>query len=356
MVTPDVWKGKKVLITGLTGFKGSWLCMALQILGADVYGVSLLSEETSLIYKKVVKTKVLGQHFDIDIRERAKLNSKISEINPDVIFHLAAQSLVKTGVDQPAKTFETNFLGTMNILEFARTADKLKSLIVVTTDKVYKNGNKHKDFKEDDEIWGTDPYSASKASVEILVSSYVKTFFENKSNVKVLIARAGNVIGGGDSSPNRIVPDYFRSLAENKELILRNPDSIRPWQHVLDCLCGYLMLAEASLKGLVEQGAAFNFGPSNLDFQTVSKLVSTLNDFASKADFSKVETTHGPASFAESEILTLNSDKALNTFGWQPAAEFQNSVRLTAEWEITHLNGGDLNSISETQIRKFLNV
>ncbi len=356
MVTPDLWKGKRVLITGLTGFKGSWLCMALQILGADVYGISLLSEESSLIYKEVVKPKILGQHFDIDIRDRAKLDSKITEINPDIIFHLAAQSLVKTGVDQPVKTFETNFIGTLNVLEFARIADNLQSLIVVTTDKVYKNENRHVDFKEDDEIWGTDPYSASKASVEILVSSYVKTFFGNKSSAKVLIARAGNVIGGGDSSPNRIVPDYFRSLAQNKKLVLRNPDSIRPWQHVLDCLCGYLMLAEASFTGMVKQGEAFNFGPSNLDFQTVSKLVSTLNDLASEADFSKVETTHGPKSFAESEVLTLNSDKALNTFGWRPAAEFQNSVRLTAEWEITHLNGGDLNLISETQIRKFLNV
>jgi CDP-glucose 4,6-dehydratase len=356
LVTPDLWKGKKVLITGLTGFKGSWLYLALQTLGADVHGISLLSEESSLIYKKVVKDRILGQHFDIDIRDRVELNSKIAEINPDVIFHLAAQSLVKTGVDEPIRTFETNFLGTLNILEAARNARNLKSLIVVTTDKVYKNENKHKDFKEEDEIWGVDPYSASKASVEILVNSYVKTFFLENTKVNIAVARAGNVIGGGDSSPNRIVPDYFRSLTEKTKLILRNPESIRPWQHVLDCLCGYLMLAEASLKGVISQGEAFNFGPSNLDFQTVAKLVKTLNEFTSKVDLTAVETAQGVKSFKESDVLTLDSQKALNTFGWTPRADFRVSVQLTAEWEIANLNGSDLDKISEKQIRDFLNV
>ena len=356
MVTPDLWEGKKVLITGLTGFKGSWLYLALQILGADVYGISLLSEDSSQIYKKVVQPKILERHFDIDIRDRAELISKIADINPDVIFHLAAQSLVKTGVDEPVKTFETNFIGTMNILEAARTAQSLKSLIIVTTDKVYRNENTHVDFKEDDEIWGIDPYSASKASVEILVNSYVKTFFANNTKVNITVARAGNVIGGGDSSPNRIVPDYFRSLSAKKNLILRNPDSIRPWQHVLDCLCGYLMLAEASLKGMIGQGEAFNFGPSNSDFQTVAALVTTLNEFSSEANLSVVETVQGVKSFKESEVLTLDSRKALNTFGWRPGAEFRNSVKLTAEWEIANLSGSDLNRISEMQIREFLNV
>jgi CDP-glucose 4,6-dehydratase len=356
LVTQNLWKGKKVLITGLTGFKGSWLCLSLQILGAEVYGISLLSEESSRIYKKVVQDKIIGRHFDIDIRDRVQLNSKIAEINPDVIFHLAAQSLVKTGIDEPIKTFETNFLGTLNILEAARNAQNLKSLMVVTTDKVYKNEKTHTNFKEEDEIWGVDPYSASKASVEILVSSYVKTFFIENTKVNIVVARAGNVIGGGDSSPNRIVPDYFRSLAEKRNLILRNPESIRPWQHVLDCLCGYLMLAEASLKGQISQGEAFNFGPSNLDFQTVAELVKTLNEFSIEANLPTVETDQGVKNFQESDVLTLDSLKASKTFGWKPRADFRNSVQLTAEWEIADLSGNDLVQISEMQIRGFLNV
>ena len=242
------WNKKKVFVTGHTGFKGSWLCIILKYLNADVYGFSLKPEKKSLFIKSKIEKEITSNTY-ADINDILNLKKNIKKSKPEIIFHLAAQPLVLESYIKPLKTFQTNIMGTLNLLQCIREVKSIKSVVIITTDKVYKINKKDIIYKEIDQLGGFDPYSASKVGVEIVVDSYIKSFF-SKSNLKnrISTARAGNVIGGGDFSNNRLVPDIIKAINYKKKLTIRNPNHIRPWQHVLDPIMGYLILQENNMK------------------------------------------------------------------------------------------------------------
>jgi CDP-glucose 4,6-dehydratase len=270
------WKGKKVFLTGHTGFKGSWLSILLNLLGAKVVGYSLKPFTKPNLFDLAKLERLIHVSIIGDIRDYDKLKKCINKFSPDFIVHMAAQPLVRESYKSAKYTYEVNTLGTVNILNILNELSYVKSALIITTDKVYFNNNKKIYFKENDILGGLDPYSSSKSCAELAVNSYNHSFFKKK-NIYVATARAGNVIGGGDFSKNRIVPDYFRSLLKNKKLILRSPNSIRPWQHVLDPLNGYLLLLMKLYKKQKSANSSFNFGPKKLSNQSVSNVINLIN-------------------------------------------------------------------------------
>ena len=283
----DFWLNKKVLITGHTGFKGSWLLVWLNMLGADVYGLSLSTLPGKSLFTEITKKNTLSKDFFIDIRNIEKLKISINEINPDIVFHLAAQPLVRDSYKNPLETWSTNLMGSLNVLESLSVINNHCAVIMVTTDKVYKNMEWEYGYRENDQLGGYDPYSASKAATEIALSSWRDSFcgFDKKgSNLLIASARSGNVIGGGDWAKDRIFPDVIRSLENGNEIFIRNPKSKRPWQHVLDPLAGYILLAEKLYKSnnsLSKDSdniftSAFNFGPNISSNKTVNFLVNEI--------------------------------------------------------------------------------
>lgn len=321
------WSGKRVLITGHTGFKGSWLSLWLSDLGADLYGIALAPEDGALFEMLDLPSRMA--HSVLDIRDAALLQARVAEIDPDVVFHLAAQPLVIDGYHRPLETFDTNVMGTANLLNALRDADKRRAIVCVTTDKVYKNREWEFGYREEDTLGGHDPYSASKAAAELVAESYASSFFHGDSLVRMATARAGNVIGGGDMSANRLVPDIARSLSRREALALRNPTATRPWQHVLDPLGGYITLAEALY---VDEErtlpSAFNFGPARDAERTVAQLVQT----AGKTWGMDLPVTNVESVFHETERLLLNTDRAAAVLGWAPRWGFEHSVGETMRW------------------------
>lgn len=315
------FKNKKILVTGHTGFKGSWLCIFLNFLEAEVYGISLDIKKGSLFEKAKIKNKI-KKHFIFDIRNKSKLNKVFSQINPDIVIHFAAQSLVLNGYNYPVKTFDINFNGTLNLLEAYVQNKNAKKILITTTDKVYEKNNK-KIFKERDKLWGFDPYSASKVCKEQLVESYRHL---NKNRKKIfLVARSGNVIGGGDISKDRIIPDIIKSIKNHSILYIRNPNSIRPWQHVVDALYGYLLLLYKR-KNFLENDN-WNFGPENKNFKKVIDIVKNFKEnFNFKYKLKKNKNK-------ETEILKLNSDKAKQKLMWQSKLNFKNSLNYIFYYE-----------------------
>ena len=294
-----IFRNKKVLITGHTGFKGSWLSLWLNISGAKVYGISnnYKSTETNI---KNFRLKKNVKNFNIDIRNFVKLNKIITKIKPDFIFHFAAQSLVGKSFKNPVYNFETNFNGTLNLLEVLRLS-KFKCIsIIITSDKSYKNLEIKRGYTENDILGGDDPYSASKASAEFVINSYFKSFLKNKKNLRIAICRAGNVIGGGDWSNDRLIPDIMRSIFNNKKVKLRNQSSTRPWQHVLDVLNGYLILASKLKKNNTLNGQSFNFGPPIKSNYTVLAIVREM-----KKNWNLLEWVFSNRTYHESTLLKL---------------------------------------------------
>jgi CDP-glucose 4,6-dehydratase len=268
------WANKKVFITGHTGFKGTWLGIILNILKANIHGYALKPEKNSLFIKskilKSFKTNTFANINDFEL-----LKKKLITIKPTILIHLAAQPLVIESYKNPKKTFETNIIGTLNVLEAAREVKTLKSIIIVTTDKVYKIKKKNKIYVENDELWGTDPYSASKVGAEIVTHSYLNSFFKKKKlKSKIATVRAGNVLGGGDFSENRIIPDIYKAIKNKNNLVIRNPNYIRPWQHVIDPLMGYLKLAQIQYYYKKKLNNNWNFGPDKKSFKKVIDVVN----------------------------------------------------------------------------------
>ena len=328
LVITDFWKGKKVLITGHTGFKGSWLSLWLSQLEAEVYGVSLAPESQLALFNLLNLKDELTHHIG-DIRDRSLIKDHIRQFNPEVIFHMAAQSLVRRSYREPCLTWETNVLGTINVLEVLREHDKHCSVVIVTTDKVYENLESIRPYKETDKLGGHDPYSSSKAAAELAVSSWNRSYLGKDSPARVATARSGNVIGGGDWSEDRIVPDMIKALAAERPVQVRNPTSIRPWQHVLEPLSGYMRLAEKLTNSDDEAfRGPFNFGPDNTDLQTVENLVEESLQYwpGSWENNAEKNVPH------EAGILGLEIEKAHSLLGWKPKLEFTESVRLTLEW------------------------
>lgn len=343
----DFYKNKRVFVTGHTGFKGAWLCEILLASGAEVYGYALKPPTNPSLFSQLGLAKRIKSHVVGDVRNLSALTAAVKNANPDVIFHLAAQPIVRESYREPMITFDTNVMGTVNLLEAVRVNRQLGHVAVVciTTDKVYENDESARAFKEGDPLGGRDPYSASKGACEIAVASYARSFFFSvDSNVTVASARAGNVIGGGDWASDRIVPDAMRAYSAGVPLVIRNRHSTRPWQHVLEPLSGYLALAASGKTG------AFNFGPDSRQAKTVGALVKELT--RNLPGLVSVDRTD-PNAPVEAKFLRLDSHKAKRDLGWKPHWDFKTTIAKTAEWYASVLNGGDAASITRSQIKEY---
>ena len=344
------WKNKKVFVTGHTGFKGAWLTVFLNMLGAKIYGYSLPEKKNSF-FSKIKKRNIIKKNFYSNICDLNKLKQALKIAKPEIIFHFAAQSLVSESFRNPYETFNTNFLGTLNILE---SIDKryVKSTIITTTDKVYKFKKSNHKFSESDDLGGDDPYSASKVCVEILSNSYIKSIFKNKSLCKkVSVVRAGNVLGGGDISKNRLIPDIIRSLNSKKKLIVRNPDHIRPWQHVIEPIYGYLLLAELQYRNKIKvENRSWNFGPKKENFLKVKHIVKKF-----KGESLLSYSLKSNKKFTETKDLKLNSQKSRKNLRWSSKWDVDKIINKILEWNDENKKKGDLIKVSEKQIKEYLN-
>ena len=336
------FKKKKVVITGNTGFKGSWLTLWMLYYGSKVLGISngLTSNPSHF---KILKLNDKIKYKKIDIRE-------IIKFNPDYIFHLAAEAIVSKAYEDPKKTWETNTIGTINVLESLKKIKKKVTVVIITSDKVYKNFELKRGYSEKDILGGLDPYSASKAAADFAVQSYILNTFKKKRNIKIAIARAGNVIGGGDWSDNRIIPDCIKSWWKKKHAKIRNPYSTRPWQHVLDVLYGYIVLAVMLNKNKKVNGEAFNFGPK---VEKKRKVINVVKEMQKYWPNSKVLIKR-EKNFKESTLLQLNSNKSKKVLDWKCILKIDNAVSLTVNWyKEFYFSSKNMFRYSLNQIKKY---
>ena len=322
------WQGKRVLVTGHTGFKGSWLSIWLQKMGAEVAGYALPPQT---LQDNFVVSGLASRmwHVEGDILDTEKLEKVFAQFAPEIVFHLAAQPLVRLSYEQPRLTYETNVMGTLNVLEAMRRTPSVKAAVMVTTDKCYENRETDRGYKESDPLGGYDPYSSSKACAEILIASYRSSFFGGKGAAAIASARAGNVIGGGDWAKDRILPDCMRALQRDIPVKLRNPESVRPWQFVLEPLRGYLMLAESLWGQGEEYGSAWNFGPKEDTLSTVREVAEAVVRNYGRGSIEVEQQLGAPH---EAGLLCLDITKAREVLGWQPTLDLEETVRMTVEW------------------------
>jgi CDP-glucose 4,6-dehydratase len=331
MINHLFWSGKSVLLTGHTGFKGSWLATWLTELGARVTGLSLSPNTEPALFNQLQLDRRLNHQIG-DIRDRALVTQQVQQAQPDAVFHLAAQPLVRLSYKEPVETWETNVMGTINVLEALRLLDRPCVAIFITTDKCYENREWLYGYRENDPLGGYDPYSSSKAGAELAIASWRRSFFQGNGQVRIASVRAGNVIGGGDWAEDRIVPDAIRALERGEPIPVRNPHATRPWQHVLEPLSGYLLLAqriyEAPSEQLSNLCSAFNFGPGLDSNRPVRELVETILSHwpGSWLDQSNPRAVH------EANLLNLVTDKAFHRLGWQPKWNFERTIQETVAW------------------------
>ena len=335
----NIYKDKKVLITGDSGFKGSWLTIWLLKLGAKVIGLSLdPPSNPSMFHELDLLSKI--SHNKFDIRDFNLVQQLINDESPDFIFHLAAQSLVSESYKDPLTTISTNIVGVANTLESARNLQNDCAIIIITSDKCYDNLEWEWGYRENDKLGGKDIYSSSKASAELIFNSYYHSFFENnKYNLRIASARAGNVIGGGDWAKNRLIPDCMRAWNSNKIVEIRNPQSTRPWQHVLEPLSGYLTLGEKLKENKNMNGHSFNFGPSPMNNHSVLDLISDLSKHWKFENNSSTFRIIESSVFDEARLLKLNCDKSLFFFKWRPTLDYSNLIEFTGSWYAHFYNG-----------------
>lgn len=320
------YRGKKVFLTGHTGFKGTWLSNILILSGADVTGYSNPTPTNPSLFEQTDTTKKMHSIVG-DVRDREKLVAAVSSTKPDIVLHLAAQPLVRLSYREPAITYETNVMGTVNILEAVRATPSVRSFVNVTTDKVYENKEWHWGYRENENLNGFDPYSNSKSCSDLITSSYRKSFFSSSHSPAISTARSGNVIGGGDYSEDRIIPDCVRAATTGKEIIIRNPHSTRPYQHVLECLSGYLLLAKMQYTDKSFVGA-YNFGPDDDSCVTTGELVSLFCEYWKGASW-KVQGDNGPH---EANFLKLDCSKSKTALRWKPFWDIKTAVEKTVEF------------------------
>jgi CDP-glucose 4,6-dehydratase len=348
LILKKFWKNKRVFLTGHTGFKGSWLSIFLNLLGAEVKGYSLKPEQKLNIFDLANISNLITSSIIGDIRDYKKLKKSIFEFSPDFIIHMAAQPLVRDSYINPKYTYEVNTLGTVNILNILNELNFIKSALIITTDKVYFNDNKRNYYKENDSLGGFDPYSNSKSCAELVVNSYNHSFFKKK-NIFIATARAGNVIGGGDFSKDRIIPDYFRSLSKNKKLILRSPNSIRPWQHIIDPLYGYILLLMKLHSKKKFINSSWNLGPDKSNNKSVNDVINLINkEFNDSVKIVKKEKISNK--FYESKVLMLNSEKSRKNLNWEAKYNLKESIKLIAFWHKEFLAKKSILKISQQQI------
>ena len=350
----NIYKNKTVIVTGHTGFKGSWLSLWLIIMGAKVIGISK-NIPTKPSHFVLINLKKKIKHLTLDICNFKKLSNQFKKYNPDFVFHLAAQSLVKKSYLETLETWNTNTIGTLNVLESLRKLKKKTYVVIITSDKSYKNIEISRGYKETDILGGKDPYSASKGSAELAIQSYIHSFFsQKKNNIHVTVARAGNVIGGGDWSNDRIIPDCVKSYSKKKNVIIRNPNSTRPWQHVLEVVYGYLTLGSKLYKNPNLHGEIFNFGPNKKSNYKVIFLLKKIKKYWPNF---KWKVKRSKKDVFESKLLKLNSDKAKRKLNWQSKMNIDQSAKLVADWYsfFYKKKTQKLYKFSESQINSYIN-
>jgi len=348
MIDQKFWKGKRVFITGHTGFKGSWISLWLSLLGAKVKGYALIpSTSPSLFYESRIEEIITSQIGDI--RDQEALYESMVTFSPDILIHMAAQPLVRYSYDEPVETFEVNVMGTVNVLEVARSCDSLKVIINITTDKCYENDGRSQGYKEDDPMGGYDPYSSSKGCAELVTSAYRRSFFQ-KQGVGLASVRAGNVIGGGDWANDRLIPDILRSFERKKAVIIRNPKATRPWQHVLEPLSGYLLLAQKMYNNSEKFAEGWNFGPNEKDVKSVGWI---LDEMISKWPNSswRLDSSSNPH---EADFLKLNISKAQSKLDWNPIWELSDSLERIVTWHQSWLHGDDMYLVCLNEIKTYM--
>ena len=345
----SAYAGRRVLVTGDTGFKGSWLSIALAELGATVIGYALPPEHERGHFRAAGLSDLI-EHHDGDLRDADDLLGVMSSARPDVVFHLAAQPLVRTSYEEPKRTFDTNVGGSVNVLEAVRATPSVRSLIYVTSDKCYRNKEWVWGYRENDELGGDDPYSASKAAAELVFASYARSFLDARPGFGAATVRAGNVIGGGDWSANRIVPDCIRSLEGKQPIVIRNPTSTRPWQHVLEPVFAYLRLGARLLDEPKQFSGAWNFGPKLEANRTVEELAQEVVRDWGSGEIRIERPAHAPH---EAGLLQLNCDKAQHQLGWQAAWDFRQAVAATVGWYLKTSKGEPALAVSRAQIREY---
>jgi len=342
------WKGKRVLVTGHTGFKGSWLSLWLKLRGAEVCGYALEPESSPNLFESLGLDGLLDSRIG-DIRDLESLEQTLNSFQPEIIFHLAAQSLVRRSYREPVDTYTTNVIGTINVLEAARKTGFAKAIVAVTTDKVYENEERDFGYSETDRLGGFDPYSNSKACAEMAISSYRNSFFSDDKTL-IASARAGNVIGGGDWSEDRLLPDVFRSLIFGDGLEIRNPNSVRPWQHTLEPLNGYMLLAEKLFEGKKEFATAWNFGPEENASKPVKLVLAEIEkNWDGNVEWKISDDDHPH----ETNILKLDSSRAIAELGWNSILSLPESLMMTIDWYRAFRDKKDLVKVTTGQIREY---
>jgi CDP-glucose 4,6-dehydratase len=343
----NFYKGKKVLVTGHTGFKGAWLVQWLILLGADVIGYALEDTDNTKLFKELdLQSQVL--HYPLNINSISDLKTVFEQHQPEIVFHLAAQAIVKTSYENPIETFQTNVIGTANVLEAIRSVDSVKVAVLVTSDKCYKNEEKKFGFTENDAMGGDDPYSASKACAELVINSYRKSFFSEENTTKIVSVRAGNILGGGDWSKDRIVVDCMHSIENDKTIFLRDPSAVRPWQHVLDATYAYLIVAIYALQSK-DFVPAWNFGPSEKDVTTVEELVQQIISHYGKGNYENV----GKRTYHEANFLKLNVELASEKLNWKLRWDQEKLIKKTVDWYIDFKQNSDAKKITIAQINEY---
>ena len=346
LVNRGAWAGKRVLVTGHTGFKGGWLSLWLHHLGAEITGLALDPPTKPSFFEQTALAKLI-RHEVVDVRDEQRTAQLIAETRPDIVFHLAAQPLVRYSYDHPVETYATNIMGTVHVLEACRKTDSVKAAVCITSDKCYENKETMRPYREDDPMGGYDPYSSSKGAAEQVISAYRRSYPDGPLIASV---RAGNVIGGGDWALDRLVPDIVRAMLRGEPVQIRNPDLIRPWQHVLEALGGYLVIAKRLLDGDKQVATAFNFGPADDDTQPVSWMVERMLDSWGGGEWVRADG----AQPHEATLLRLDCSKARAELGWKPRFRLQDALDKVVEWHKNVAGGGDARAISLAQIDDYM--
>lgn len=343
------YRGKRVFVTGHTGFKGTWLVALLRELGAEIMGYALPPETTPNHFDLLAMEDQI-QHITGDICDGKKLSDAMQSFKPEFVFHLAAQALVGRSYEDPVDTFNTNVMGSTNLLDAVRHCDSVSSLVYITSDKCYENVEWEWGYRENDRLGGHDPYSASKAAAELIFSAYFKSYFSKRENFGAASARAGNVIGGGDWSAKRIVPDCIRAISSDQPIQLRNPGSTRPWQHVLEPLSGYLQLGAALSRDPKTFQGGWNFGPSTTEVRNVEEVANAMIGHLGRGT---VEIVKSPDQPHEATLLQLNCDRAHQLLGWHPRWSVDKTLAATAEWYRAHMTNENIEQTTISQLRDY---
>jgi CDP-glucose 4,6-dehydratase len=347
MIDQGFWQGKRVFLTGHTGFKGSWLSLWLVSLGAEVKGYALNPPTSPSLFNEAQVGSIIDSQIG-DIRDQDVLYESMTSFNPDILFHMAAQPLVRYSYDAPIETYEVNVIGTAKVLEVARSCFNLKTIVNITTDKCYENDDRSKGYREDDPMGGYDPYSSSKGCAELVTSAYRRSFLQGQS-IGIASVRAGNVIGGGDWADNRLIPDILTSFEKNEPVVIRNPKAIRPWQHVLEPLSGYLILAQKLYGDQKEYAEGWNFGPNDSDSKPVDWILDKMISKWPNSSW-KLDVNSNPH---EANFLKLDISKAKLKLGWKPVWELNYTLEKIIAWHRAWLDKKDMQAMCLAEIKEY---